>query len=89
MTQEIKKFIESQGLLICPSCSGEGEYDSFCGHYVSESCSSCMGKGIIRSLNKQKQQKKCVICNGRKGGCGGCNFHANGLIEWETFEPYE
>jgi DnaJ-class molecular chaperone len=85
MTSEIKKFIESQGLLICPTCGGEGTYETFYGHYSSETCSSCQGKGIIRSLNKQKHRKECVICNGR--GClGGCNHR--GYHEWESFELY-
>jgi DnaJ-class molecular chaperone len=88
MTSEIKEFIKSQGLLICPTCNGEGDYDTFCGHYTSETCSSCLGSGIIRSLNKQKYSKICIICQGRDGGCGGCNFHPQGLIEWETFEIY-
>lgn len=84
MTPEIKKAIESQGFLICPTCNGEGEYDTFCGHYTTETCSSCRGKGMVRSLKKQKQKKTCVICNGREGGCGGCDY--KGFYEWETFE---
>ena len=85
MTSEFKKIIEAQGLLICPTCDGEGEYDTFCGHYSSETCSSCQGSGIIRSLNKQKHRKECVICNGR--GClGGCDN--KGYHEWESFELY-
>jgi DnaJ-class molecular chaperone len=88
MTSETKKFIQSQGLLVCPTCDGEGEYDSFCGHYTSETCSDCQGKGIIRSLTKQIHSKVCIICHGREGGCGGCNFHPSGLIEWESFEIY-
>ena len=86
MTPAIKKLISSQGMMICPSCGGEGEYESFCGHYTTESCRWCGGQGVIRSSNKQKQSKNCVICNGRKGGCGGCNNHPKGLVEWETYE---
>lgn len=86
MTKEIKNFIESQGLLICPTCEGEGEYETFCGHYTSETCSNCQGKGIIRSLNKQTHKKECRICNGR-GGLGCCDH--KGFHEWESFEIYE
>lgn len=86
MTREIKELIKSQGLLICPSCNGEGEFSSFCGHETTESCYDCGGKGIIRSLKKQKHQKDCIICQARIGGCGGCNFHPKGLIEWESYE---
>jgi hypothetical protein len=89
MTKEIKNFIKSQGLLICPTCEGDGDYEIFCGHYTSTTCSNCQGKGIIKSLNREKHQKKCSICNGREGGCGGCDRHPKGLIEWESFEIYK
>ena len=86
MTPAIKNLITSQGLLICPACDGEGEIGYFCGHESTSHCYRCDGQGIIKSLNEQKQQKKCIICNGRKGGCGGCNFNANGCQEWESYE---
>jgi hypothetical protein len=86
MTKEIKKFIESHGALICPSCEGEGEVGYFCGHDTITKCSKCAGKGLVASLKKQKQSKKCIICNGRDGGCGGCDSHPKGLIEWESYE---
>jgi len=83
MTSEIKKTLLSQGYLICPACDGEGEYETFCGHYVSETCYHCAGKGIIKSLNKQKHRKPCIICDGR--GClGGCDHR--GYHEWESYE---
>jgi tRNA-binding EMAP/Myf-like protein len=86
MTSEIREFIKSQGMLICPSCEGEGEIGYFCGHETTSHCYDCQGRGIIRSLKKQKHKKDCMICNGRKGGCGGCNFNANGWQEWESYE---
>lgn len=86
MTPKIRQFLESQGNIICPNCNGEGEYETFCGHYTSETCYMCQGAGMVRSLNKQKHSKKCIICHGRKGGCGGCNNHPKGLIEWESYE---
>lgn len=86
MTKEIRNFIESNGILICPSCEGEGEIGDFCGHESTRKCYFCAGKGIIRSLNTQKQSKKCGICCGREGGCGGCNHHPKGFIEWESYE---
>lgn len=73
-------------MLICPSCEGEGEIGYFCGHETTSHCYDCQGRGIIRSLKKQKHKKDCMICNGRKGGCGGCNFNANGWQEWESYE---
>lgn len=86
MTTIIEKLIKSQGLLICPSCDGEGEYETFCGHYTTESCIWCAGRGIVKSLNKQKHRKPCVICQGKGclGGCNHCGYH-----EWETYELYE
>ena len=89
MTKSIKSFVESFNFLICPSCLGDGEYESFCGHYTTKTCIDCGGHGIIRSLNKQKQNKKCCICKGRDGGCGGCNFNSKGLIEWESYEIFD
>lgn len=86
MTAAIKKLILSKGLLICPSCNGEGEVGYFCGHETTIDCWDCDGNGIIRSKKKQKHSKKCPICDGRKGGCGGCNFHPKGLIEWKSYE---
>lgn len=84
MTSAIKKLIESTGAVICPHCNGEGEYESFCGHYTTEYCRMCGGNGVVKSLKKIKVRKDCVICNGR--GClGGCNH--KGYREWETFEP--
>jgi hypothetical protein len=86
MTKELKKFVEAHGALGCPSCEGEGKIGYFCGHEITKDCSMCAGKGIIVSLKTQKQSKKCCICNGRDGGCGGCNSHPKGLIEWESYE---
>jgi hypothetical protein len=86
MTEDLKKFVESHGALVCPICKGEGEIGYFCGHEITENCSMCAGKGIIASLKTQKQSKKCRICNGRDGGCGGCNSNPKGLIEWESYE---
>ena len=84
MTKAIKELINSQGLMICPSCEGEGEIGYFCGHESTTSCYWCGGKGIIKSLNKQKHRKNCIICDGREGGCGGCNN--KGYQEWESYE---
>lgn len=86
MTDAIKNLIKSNGLLICPACNGKGEIGDFCGHGITTNCYHCAGHGMIRSLNKQKQSKKCVICKGRDGGCGGCNFNPRGLIEWKSYE---
>lgn len=86
MTTVIKNIIKNSGLLVCPSCYGEGQSENFCGHYITISCNMCSGHGVIRSMEKQKNTKKCIICNGRNGGCGGCNFHLEGLIEWESYE---
>lgn len=86
MTSAVKNLITLNGLLVCPSCSGEGEIGYFCGHDSTANCYLCDGNGIIRSLNKQKQSKKCIICDGREGGCGGCNSNPKGLIEWESYE---
>jgi hypothetical protein len=86
MTSAIKNLIASSGLLVCPSCNGEGEIGYFCGHESSTNCYLCDGNGIIRSLKKQKQSKKCDICEGEDGGCGGCNSNPKGLIEWESYE---
>lgn len=89
MTTAIKDLCKSQGFLICPSCDGEGEVGYFCGHESSSICYKCAGHGIIKSLKKVKRSKDCIICNGRTGGCGGCNFNPKGLIEWESYELYE
>jgi len=86
MTSVIKDFIKSQNLLVCPVCDGEGEISYFCGHETTTNCYHCAGNGMIRSLKKQKQSKKCIICKGRDGGCGGCDFNLKGLIEWESYE---
>ena len=86
MTKAIRTVIEKNKLLVCPSCDGEGEVGYFCGHETTTECRWCGGKGVIRSTKRQKQSKECDICNGRKGGCGGCNHHPQGLIEWESFE---
>ena len=83
MTDTIKSFIQSNGLLICPSCDGEGEIGYFCGHESYSTCYHCAGHGIIRSLNKVKQRKDCIICQG-KGCLGGCNNR--GYQEWESYE---
>lgn len=85
MTSEIKDFIKSHGMLICPSCDGEGEVGYFCGHETTSMCYDCGGKGIIRSLNKQKHRKECVICKGQ-GGLGCCKN--KGYHEWESYELY-
>lgn len=86
MTPAIKKVIKQSGLLICPSCDGDGEIGYFCGHETTRRCYMCEGNGVIRSLEKQKHNKKCDICKGRNGGCGGCNSHPKGLIEWESYQ---
>lgn len=88
MTDAIKEIILNSGFLVCPSCNGEGEVGYFCGHEISVTCKWCDGHGVIKSTKKQKRSKKCDICNGRRGGCGGCNNHPKGLIEWETYELY-
>lgn len=85
MTNAIKKLIKSAGAVICPHCNGEGEYESFCGHYMTTSCHSCCGNGIVKSLKKLKKRKTCSICNG-KGGPGCCENR--GYQEWEIFEPF-
>lgn len=89
MTRTIRKILEGLGFIVCPSCRGEGEVEYFCGHSTTTQCYNCGGNGVVKSLNKQKQSKSCVICKGREGGCGGCNSHPKGLIEWETFELVE
>lgn len=89
MTNAIKKIIESGGLLVCPSCDGEGEIGYFCGHESTTTCYKCEGDGVVFSTKRQKRSKKCQICSGRKGGCGGCNFHIKGLIEWESYELFD
>lgn len=89
MTNAIKKIIESIGLMICPSCDGEGEVGYFCGHESIRGCRMCASKGVIKSTKKQKHSKKCDLCDGRKGGCGYCDDHPDGLIEWETYELIE
>jgi len=86
MTSAIKKLILSKGFLICPSCDGEGKIDDSCGYNSTRTCSHCAANGIIRSLKSVKQSRKCGICEGRDGGCGGCNFDPKGLIEWESYE---
>lgn len=88
MTDAIKSVIEKAGLLICPFCEGEGEVGYFCGHETTTECRMCGGNGIIRSTKKQKHSKKRNICNGNKGGCGGCNFHPKGLIVWTSYELF-
>jgi hypothetical protein len=89
MTDTIKSIIKAGGLLICPACDGEGEVGYFCGHETTTLCYLCAGHGVIRSTKKQKHSKKCNICHGRKGGCGGCNSHPKGLIEWESYELFD
>lgn len=89
MTHTIKEIIKSQNLLLCPACDGEGEIGYFCGHDTTTKCYHCAGHGVIRSLKKVCQSKKCSICKGREGGCGGCNFNAKGLIEWQSYELFQ
>ncbi len=88
MTKTIKIIIEESGFLVCPACDGYGEVGYFCGHEKTTDCYMCNGHGVVRSLKKQRHAKKCNICNGSKGGCGGCNSHPKGLIEWESYELY-
>lgn len=88
MTNEIKEFIRLHGALTCPSCEGEGENETFSGHYHSENCWMCAGKGLIRSLKLQQNHKPCDICKEKAGGCGGCNFNPKGRHEWESWEIY-
>jgi len=88
MTKIIKSIIINSGFLICPSCDGEGEVGYFCGHDTSTYCRMCNGDGVVKSINMQRHSKKCSICDGRNGGCGGCNSHPKGLIEWESYELY-
>lgn len=83
MTSAIKEFIKSQNLLVCPACEGEGEIGYFCGHETTTNCYHCGGNGIIRSLKKVKQRKKCSICQGR-GGRGCCE--GKGYHEWDSYE---
>lgn len=83
MTNSIKKIIKAKGLLICPSCNGEGEVGYFCGHETTTNCYMCNGNGVIKSLKKQKHKKTCSICNGR-GGLGCCKN--KGYHEWESYE---
>jgi len=85
MTVEIKNLIASQGFLICPSCDGNGEISYFCGHESTTNCRWCGGNGIVKSIQKQKHNKPCGICNGKEGGCGGCHSE-RGVIEWESYE---
>jgi hypothetical protein len=89
MTNTIESIIKNSGLQVCPSCDGDGCVEYFCGHDTTSSCYMCAGNGVIRSTRKQKHSKKCRICNGRKGGCGGCDGHREGLIEWESYELYD
>lgn len=89
MTNTIKGIIENSGVLVCPSCNGFGEIDYFCGHESSRQCTMCAGHGVIHSTKKQRHSKKCSICNGKEGGCGGCNDHPHGLIEWESYELFK
>lgn len=86
MTSAIKSLIEAGGVLICPACDGDGEVGYFCGHDTFTDCHHCDGHGVIRSLNKQKHRKPCVICEGRKclGGCDNRGYH-----EWESYELFE
>lgn len=84
MTDAIHKLIESQGLLICPACDGEGSYESFAGHVSMETCCMCEGHGVVKSLNLQEKRKTCIICKGRKDGCGGCDYI--GYHEYKTYE---
>jgi len=86
VTKAIENVIKKSGLLICPACKGDGEIGYFCGHETTTDCIMCASNGIIKSKKKQKQSKKCFICNGRKGGCGGCNSNPKGLIEWWSYE---
>jgi hypothetical protein len=86
MTSAINKLILSKGFLICLSCDGEGKIGDSCGYDSTRTCPHCAGNGIVLSLKTQNQNKKCGICKGRDGGCGGCNFNAKGLIEWESYE---
>ena len=83
MTDSIRKLIESNGLLMCPSCDGEGEVGYFCGHETTENCYMCGGQGIIRSLKKKRHRKTCSICRG-EGGPGCCDN--KGFQEWESYE---
>lgn len=83
MTVSIEKAIESLGFLICPSCRGEGNFESWTGHDSRSTCHCCGGHGMIRSLKKVKQRKDCIICQG-KGCLGGCNHR--GYQEWESYE---
>jgi hypothetical protein len=83
MTSEIETFIKSQGFLVCPSCDGEGEIGYFCGHESTTNCYDCGGKGIIKSIEKVKHRKVCLICDGR-GGLGCCGN--KGYYEWESYE---
>jgi len=71
------------GAIVCPSCDGEGEVGSFCGHETIESCFWCAGKGMVKSLNRQIHRKNCVICGG-EGCAGGCDW--KGFREWESYE---
>jgi len=86
VTPTIKKIIKSNGLLICPSCDGEGEIGHFCGHETTEDCYMCDGQGVVRSLKKQKHRRICLICGGR-GGLGCCDH--KGFHEWESYKLFE
>lgn len=84
MTPTIKKIIKDSGFIICPHCYGEGDIDSFCGHYTTVNCYMCGGHGVVKSLTLQKHTKPCNICKGK--GCGGCND--KGFHEWESYECF-
>ena len=85
MTSAIQQIVKASGFLFCPNCNGSGEVTYFCGHNVDEDCVWCAGHGIIKSLKKQKHQKKCFICSGR-GGIGCCD--KKGFHEWESYELF-
>jgi len=85
MTDAVRSIIKASGLLICPSCDGEGETGYFCGHETTTTCYMCAGNGVIRSTQKQRHRKTCSICGGR-GGPGCCNN--KGFHEWESYELF-
>lgn len=85
MNKIIQKIVEESGMLICPACEGEGEVDYWCGHDSTTACIMCAGKGVVRSLKKQKHIKVCHICKGR-GGPGCCKN--KGFHEWESYRLY-
>jgi hypothetical protein len=86
MTDAIGNILKENGLLICPSCRGEGEIGYFCGHETTTMCYMCAGNGVIRSTKKQKHRKPCSICAGR-GGRGCCDN--KGFHEWESYELFD